>query len=233
MIEGINLYMASLLLVAIGIIIYLIIKDKRKKDVMPVIIENPNPTPATVSSPYGADNSAAEKLANAGRGAIYTGVGPDDGVGPGGYIGRYLPNPSYGPAPGEMIGVPVPLNSLKSPPGNLGIFKDDGSSSFFSSMSKYLADTIAPIKPVDTTWTRTGILTTTHGKDAILNLYIRPIAPGQDVWEYQVEDKDGFVIPLDNRSFIEDGDIVKYIPGKRDMGPWKANIFSGNRYVWV
>jgi hypothetical protein len=92
-------------------------------------------------------------------------------------------------------------------------------------------DAYAPFPEVLTPWEKAGILTSRNG-DILLNLFRRPIAPSQDLWEYQVEDKDGFIIKLENK-YIEDGTIVRDVLGKADMGPWVAHIFVQNKYVWV
>ncbi|HMP28097.1 MAG TPA: hypothetical protein PKD85_00770 [Saprospiraceae bacterium] len=97
---------------------------------------------------------------------------------------------------------------------------------FFGSVNAY-----APFPSIENPWEKAGILTSVGG-DQILNLYRRPIAPLQDLWEYQVQDKDGFVIKL-NVKYLEDGDLVPFVVGKNGMGPWKTHIFVQNKYVWV
>lgn len=98
---------------------------------------------------------------------------------------------------------------------------------FFGSVNAY-----APFPAVENPWEKAGILTSVGG-DQILNLYRRPIAPLQDLWEYQVQDKDGFVIKLENVKYLEDKDLVPFIVGKVGMGPWKVHIFVQNKYIWV
>jgi hypothetical protein len=66
----------------------------------------------------------------------------------------------------------------------------------------------------------------------ILNLFRRPIAPVQELWEYQVQDKNGFVIRLSETN-INDGDIIHHVIGKHGLGPWKAHVFVQNRYIYV
>lgn len=98
---------------------------------------------------------------------------------------------------------------------------------FVGSVNSY-----APLPEVNSPWEKSGILTSTRD-DAILNLYRRPIAPAQNLWEYQVQDKNGFVIRLQNVKYVEDGDLIEYIPGKSGMGPWKVHDFVQNKYIWV
>lgn len=95
---------------------------------------------------------------------------------------------------------------------------------FFGSVNSY-----SPFPEIISPWEKAGILTS---RGDILNLFRRPIAPLQDLWEYQVQDKDGFIIKLANR-YIEDGDRVNGIIGKEGLGPWTAHIFVQNKYVWV
>lgn len=99
------------------------------------------------------------------------------------------------------------------------------------------ANSYAPIPEVITPWEKIGILTSIdkHKDDKhdpeILNLYRRPIAPLQDLWRFQVQDKNGFIIQLENTRYIENNDIIYHIDGKR--GPYKAHIYVQNKYVWV
>lgn len=65
----------------------------------------------------------------------------------------------------------------------------------------------------------------------IMNLYRRPIAPLQDLFEYVTQDRDGFLIPLVQTKYLEDGDILKNITGK--PGLWKAKIFVNDKYVFM
>lgn len=96
---------------------------------------------------------------------------------------------------------------------------------FFGSVNAY-----APFPEIVTPWEKAGILTSLGLKEELLNLYRRPIAPLQDLWEYQVQDKNGFVIKLENR-YLENGDIIRHIVGK--PGEWKTHIFVQNKYIWV
>ncbi len=108
-------------------------------------------------------------------------------------------------------------------------YTGSGAIPFISSVSSY-----APFPEVYTPWEKTGMVQTEDAKDeSIMNLYRRPIAPLQDLFEYSVQDKDGFVIPLQNINFLEDGDTIKSIPGKEAKGPWKVNIYVNNKWVWA
>ena len=98
---------------------------------------------------------------------------------------------------------------------------------FFGSVNAY-----APFPAIETKWEKAGLLTSVDG-NRILNLYRRPIAPLQDLWEYQVQDKNGFVIKLENVRYLEDGDSVPFIVGKAGLGPWKVHIFVENKYIMM
>lgn len=104
-----------------------------------------------------------------------------------------------------------------------------GNIPFISSVNAY-----SPFPEVNTPWEKIGTLTTTDlNDDSILNLYRKPIAPLQDLFEYTVQDKNGFIIPLQNINFLENGDIVKNVQGKENKGQWKANIYIKNKWVWT
>nr|QBK86527.1 MAG: hypothetical protein LCMAC102_03220 [Marseillevirus LCMAC102] len=108
-------------------------------------------------------------------------------------------------------------------------YSGSGAIPFISSVNSY-----APFPEVYTPWEKTGMVQTEDAKDeSIMNLYRRPIAPLQDLFEYSVQDKDGFVIPLQNINFLEDGDTIKSISGKESKGPWKVNIYVNNKWVWA
>jgi hypothetical protein len=92
----------------------------------------------------------------------------------------------------------------------------------------------APFPEVYERWEKIGSLTTIDiNDDSILNLHRMPVAPLQDLFQYSVQDKNGFIIPLKGITFLEDGDIVPRVIGKESKGPWKANIFVNNKYVWT
>ncbi len=113
--------------------------------------------------------------------------------------------------------------------GGFGGAWSDGSIPFISSVNSF-----APIGPeVLSDWEKVGMLTTKDPeKGGILNLYRMPVAPLQDLFKYTAQDKNGFIVPL-KEHYLEDGDTVPEVLGKEQMGPWKANIFTQNKYVWV
>jgi hypothetical protein len=102
-------------------------------------------------------------------------------------------------------------------------------------------DAYAPFQEINSPWEKAGILVKHDGGNLgdhhleknheLLNLYRRAIAPVQDVWEYTVQDKNGFIIKLENRKFIENGDVVDHVIGKG--GPFKAHVFVQNKYIYV
>lgn len=95
------------------------------------------------------------------------------------------------------------------------------------------ANSFAPFPEVNTPWEKIGILTTTNPKDnSILNVYRRPIAPLQDLFEYSVQDLNGFIIRL-NETYLEDGDIVQYVQGKESKGKWIFTDYVKNKYIWM
>jgi len=152
-----------------------------------------------------------------------------------------------GPYPGVPLGLPVPAGALRAtadggygylsnlggmfPYQNKPLIANDFSRPFTSSAAVGSVDAYAPFPSVNTPWEKAGILTSSNND--ILNLYRRPIAPGQDLWEYQVQDKDGFIIKLQQTRYLEDGDEVRHIIGKHGLGPWRVSMFVQNRYVWV
>jgi hypothetical protein len=99
---------------------------------------------------------------------------------------------------------------------------------FFGNVNAY-----APFPEIVNPWEKAGLLTSESKKDQILNLYRRPIAPLQDLWEYQVQDKNGFVIKLEGTRYLENGDIVHHVIGKDGLGPWKVHVFVQNKYIWM
>ena len=120
-----------------------------------------------------------------------------------------------------------------APPGSFGETPGIGefgpSIPFISSVNAF-----APFPEVNTPWEKTGIIQTVDPTDdSIMNLYRKPIAPLQDLFEYSVQDKNGFVVPLKGTTYLEDGDIVKSVPGRESKGPWKADVYINNKWVWV
>lgn len=94
-------------------------------------------------------------------------------------------------------------------------------------------DAFSPFPEVQTPWEKSGIIQTENPDDnTIMNLYRRPIAPLQDLFEYAVQDKDGFIVPL-KVNYLENGDTVQTVPGRESLGPWKVNIYINNKWVWA
>lgn len=113
------------------------------------------------------------------------------------------------------MGVAVPIGAIK-PPGVVSA----------GSISSVNLD--APLREVTTSWTKIGLLVQDH---KLLNLWSRPIIPLQDIFQYQAEDKNGFIIPLRDTRYLEDGDVVNNIPGK--PGVWRVDLFQTSKYVWM
>jgi hypothetical protein len=104
-----------------------------------------------------------------------------------------------------------------------------GTVPFISSVNSY-----APFPEVQTAWEKTGMIQTEDPKDTtVMNLYRRPIAPLQDLFEYSVQDKNGFIIPLKGVNYLENGDTISSVQGKEALGPWKVNIYVNNKWVWA
>lgn len=101
---------------------------------------------------------------------------------------------------------------------------------FISSVNSF-----SPFPEVNTPWEKTGILTNIQNNNSteneLLNLYRKPIAPLQDLFEYTVQDKNGFIIRLEHTDFLEDGDIIPHITGKN--GKWKVHKYIDNKWVWA
>lgn len=148
----------------------------------------------------------------------------------------YATTPTY--AKPQLTGFGYSSNPLVPPgglPKQLPIgyvppYTGFGDIPFYASVSSY-----APFPEINTPWEKVGLLTTVNPEnDDILNLYRRPIAPLQDLFDYAVQDKDGFIIKLRGvRGVLEDGDIVPEVIGKENLGPWKVNNFVKDKYVWV
>jgi len=131
----------------------------------------------------------------------------------------YAANPTVPPG-----GLPKQL-----PVGYVPPYTGFGDVPFYSSVSSY-----APFPEIDTPWEKVGLLTTEDpNNNAILNLYRKPIAPLQDLFDYSVQDKNGFIIKLRGINFLEDGDVVPQVIGKETLGPWKVANFVKDKYVWV
>jgi hypothetical protein len=124
--------------------------------------------------------------------------------------------------------------TTSKPPMSHGFFKPYGpfesldDIQFIGSVNAY-----APFPEVNTPWEKCGLLTSVDIEEGqILNLFRRPIAPLQDLWQYSVQDKDNFIIQLREHKLIENGDIIPPIVGKEKYGAWKATIFVQNKYIW-
>lgn len=150
-----------------------------------------------------------------------------------------IPYVSDGPHVGERIGVPVPSGAFKiteypffyqqRPLLSQDYFKPYGEMPFVSSV-----DAFAPFPEINTPWEKIGIVKALKLENGtIMNLYRRPIAPLQDLFEYMVQDKNGFVIPLKNNKYLEDGDVINHIQGYESVGPWKCNIFVRNKWIMM
>lgn len=136
------------------------------------------------------------------------------------------PNPSYdyfkpyGPNNPQMQGEIKVTTSTGGIGGGIGGGMIGSSNAF------------APFPEVQSRWEKIGILTTVNEQnDNVLNLYRRPIAPLQEIFEYSSQDKDGFITPLRYKRYLEDGDIIDSIIGKESKGRWKANIFVNDKWV--
>lgn len=110
------------------------------------------------------------------------------------------------------MGVPVPVGALKP--------------QFISSVNLD-----APGMEVNTRWREVGLLISKLNETHLLHLYERPIAPLQELYQYRVSDKDGFMIPLDHVKLLEEGDVVNDIPGK--PGAWIVKLYQTSKYVWI
>jgi len=129
----------------------------------------------------------------------------------------------FGLGGGKKAPLQLPLGY--SPP-----YTGFGDVPFYTSVNSF-----APFPEINTPWEKVGLLTTVNPQnDAILNLYRRPIAPLQDLFDYAAQDKDGFIIRLkDVRGVLENGDIIPEVIGKESLGPWKVHNFVNDKYVWV
>ena len=153
------------------------------------------------------------------------------------------------------MGVPVPYGTIKEeylPIGALRTMPRPGSlparldpyvpeGRFPLGLSGFVTSVDVPFavgREVSTEWSKVGLLIKlgegpeVGDKDPkIMDLYGRPIAPLQDLFQYRAQDKNGFTIPLTyQKRELEDGDIVNEIPGK--PGKWKASLDT-NRFIWM
>jgi len=116
-------------------------------------------------------------------------------------------------------------------PGYVGAavgYTGTGAIPFISSV-----DSFAPFPEVQTNWEKVGIIQTVDPDNTtIMNAYRKSIAPLQDLFEYSVQDKNGFVVPL-KVNYLEDGDIIESVPGREKLGKWKFNDYIKNKWVWA
>lgn len=123
------------------------------------------------------------------------------------------------------MGVPVPLGPLVDYP--------DYPYPRYPRPSAFVGSTYdGPAPEVITPWVKLAILVRqSDGPDSqnLLDLYGREIAPGQNLYQYEVRDLNGFSIPLHRTDYIESDDLISDIPGK--PGVWK--VVSPKRWVWV
>ena len=94
-------------------------------------------------------------------------------------------------------------------------------------------DSFAPFPEVISSWEKSGIIQTVDPDSTeIMNAYRKPISPLRDLFEYSVQDKNGFVVPL-KETYLEDGDIIRNVPGREALGKWKYRDFVKNKYIWM
>ena len=72
-------------------------------------------------------------------------------------------------------------------------------------------------------WQKVGVLT---GDNDTLNLYSRPTTYNDDMWQYRVEDKDGFFVDIGEMQTLKTGNVVYSVPGKSSITNWKVNIYK-------
>jgi hypothetical protein len=93
-------------------------------------------------------------------------------------------------------------------------------------------DSFAPFPEVQSNWEKSGMIQTVDPSNTeIMNIYRKAIAPLRDIFEYSVQDKNGFVVPL-KETYLEDGDIIHSIPGREALGKWRYNDYVRYKYVW-
>jgi hypothetical protein len=93
-------------------------------------------------------------------------------------------------------------------------------------------DSFAPFPEVNSNWEKSGMIQTIDQSDnEIMNIYRKAIAPLRDLFEYSVQDKNGFVVPL-KETYLEDGDIINSVPGREGLGKWRYNDYVRYKYVY-
>ena len=79
-------------------------------------------------------------------------------------------------------------------------------------------------------WVKAGIAYAKNSKKPyILNVYQRALDPYREIYEYEVRDKDGFVVPINNVYLLEDKDVFD-IPAYKDIGPF---VFEEDKYDYI
>jgi hypothetical protein len=187
-----------------------------------------------------------------GPGGLYGGAGARYGENQRPYgIGGFGQGGFLGPIPGRPMGVPVPQNAMRDTNERMNRRMSGASNGYRNATLESFGspfglingpvpstpfygsvDAWAPFRPIGTDYEKVGILTSANG-DHILNLFRRPIAPVQELWEYAAEDKNGFFIRLNTTRYLEDGDLVHHVDGKAGMGPWTVHMYVTNKYIWV
>jgi len=145
-----------------------------------------------------------------------------------------------GPYPGSPMGLPVPYEALKQPPSNffapidyslppMGQMQVPYNYQNYTNnpYGKYISsvDGDAPLSAIRNRWNKIGIVKSLSTKDdQIMNLFGMIIAPGQDLYQYQVQDKNGFIIPLKITSELNSGDRIPFISGHEGAGTWVVDL---------
>lgn len=159
---------------------------------------------------------------------------PAPSAGPGSGQRRAYDMDNSGPRVGQPQNVPVKQLNMKntneyytdrpypSNPFYNSMVAPNSGLPFFSSVSAY-----APLPEINMPWEKVGLLSHDH---ELLNLYRSPVSPYQDIWQYQVKDKNGFVIPLTKYTLLEEDQKIPHIVGKG--GPWDVHLYNQNKYIW-
>lgn len=82
-------------------------------------------------------------------------------------------------------------------------------------------------------WERIGVVINqssgiTFDSENIMTLFRRPIAPMQELWQYRVQDKNGFVLRVPNVEYIKTGDVIT-VDGK--PGQWKVDMYNVDKWI--
>lgn len=104
-----------------------------------------------------------------------------------------------------------------------------------------IGSTFVPSIP-DGRFHKVGLLTqkvSSHDKkNVILNLYKRTISDYAEIYEYSIEDRDGFIIPLKSKvhgdfNRLENGDVIDGVLGYENNGPFNVNIFNDSIFHYT